>query len=698
MRPGDVGGSAGEARPRPVVHELVSCVAAPNLALSDADGQIRRSGVQGLFCADRRFVSRLLLRVDGAEPVARSVEPLDAASVLLTAVPRRLRDGTPDPTVVVERLRHVVGGGGFSETFTLRSMGRLAVTVRVELEIGCDFADLSAVNIGRTVADARAHEVRHGLHFAGADVAMTATTSPGPGDVDAARGLLGWTVDLPPGGCWSAEVSVEVSDDSSPPGFFGGGFLGGGRRDEPPWSSPCVEGDERLSALLTQSMLDLQGLLLADPLQPADMFLAAGSPWYLTLFGRDALWAARMLLPLGTDLALGTLRTLARRQGQGDDPQAQEQPGKILHEMRRAPLQVSADVRLPTVYYGSIDSTPLWILLLADARRWGVADDAVRELLPALEQALRWLIEDGDTDGDGFLEYIDSSGHGLANQGWKDSVDSIQWADGRLADPPIALCEVQAYAYEAAIAGAEVLDAFARPGGRALREWAARLRVRFRSAFWVSDADGAYPAVALDGAKQPVDSLTSNIAHLLGTGLLDRHEEALVARRLRSAVLASGFGLRTLSAGSARFNPLSYHGGSIWPHDTAIAISGLVRAGHPDTALALIDALLDAAPAFDYRLPELYGGDDRSRCPRPVPYPAACRPQAWSAASAVVMLSAVLGLQPGARVGTLQARALPGRVPRQMTVRGLRFAGQALSLRVDGNQIELVEGAPGVLA
>ena len=249
---------------------------------------------------------------------------------------------------------------------------------------------------------------------------------------------------------------------------------------------------------------------------------------------------------------------------------------------------------------------------------------------------MTWLTETADTDGDGFLDYLDAGGRGLANQGWKDSADAIRFSDGRIAEGSIALCEVQGYAYEAAISGATLLEAFGRPGADRLRGWAANLADRFRAAFWCGDGDSRYPALALDGSKRRVDSLTSNIGHLLGTGLLNAEEERLVAARMASGELDSGLGLRTMSAADAGYAPLSYHCGSVWPHDTAIVIGGLHRAGLGEYAAGLIEGLLRASVAFDQRVPELWSGEGR-----PVPYPAACRPQAWSAASAVVVAQAV---------------------------------------------------------
>ncbi|CAH0271963.1 hypothetical protein SRABI128_03417 [Microbacterium sp. Bi128] len=269
----------------------------------------------------------------------------------------------------------------------------------------------------------------------------------------------------------------------------------------------------------------------------------------------------------------------------------------------------------------------------------------MRALLPALRAALGWIRESGDSDGDGFLDYIDRLGTGLANQGWKDSGDSIQWRDGTLADGPIALCEVQGYAYEAALAGADLLDAFGDDRDAAdatfWRGWAADLRERFASAYWIETPEGRYPAVALDREKRPVDTLTSNIGHLLGTGILDAADEAHVAALLRGESMSSGYGIRTMSTGAAGYWPLSYHGGSVWVHDTAIAVHGMLRAGLTEDARAVVAELLDAAEGFAYRVPELHSGDPRAASSAPTPYPAACRPQAWSAAAAVVCLTAL---------------------------------------------------------
>jgi glycogen debranching enzyme len=298
-----------------------------------------------------------------------------------------------------------------------------------------------------------------------------------------------------------------------------------------------------------------------------------------------------------------------------------------------------------------------------------------------LEAALGWL---RDAAGDGFVRYVDNAGV-LSNQGWKDSFDSIQFSDGRLAEPPIALCEVQAYAFAAALEGAALLDAFGRPGGDAWRDWAAGLRDRFSKEFWVEDRVGRCPAIALDGDGRPVESVTSNIGHLLGTGFLDDAETAAVVRRLAAPDMDSGFGLRTMSSRSAGFNPLSYHGGSVWSHDTAITLRGLAAVGTADAAAvatSLASGLLAAAPAFEFRLPELYGGESAGGGRRPLAYPAACRPQAWSAGAALVVLTAILGLTPDVPAGRLRLRPLRPSPVSELAVRGLQVAGQPLDLRL----------------
>jgi glycogen debranching enzyme len=521
-------------------------------------------------------------------------------------------------------------------------------------------------------------------------IAVIATLSPGPYEVRVAapsRVLTSWDVTLPARGRWSVTLEVTATAPGGPPVAA------------PPtrelWQPPrLTAGDRRLPALVDRSVADLAGLLAADPDATDDHYLTAGAPWYLTLFGRDSIWAARMALPLGTDLAAGTLRTLARRQGTRTDPSTEQEPGKILHEVRIGAAG-------PDRYYGTVDATPLWISLLHDAWRWGLPVSEVEALAPNLEAALGWLrdsVEPADSGAGGFVRYADSSGR-LANQGWKDSGDSVQFRDGRLAEGPIALCEVQAYAFAAATEGAALLEALGRDG-RSWRGWAAALRDRFRDRFWVEDPAGRYPAIALDGAGVPVDSITSNIGHLLGSGLLDATETAQVVRRLAAPDMDCGFGLRTMSSRSAGFNTLSYHGGSVWAHDTAIALHGLVAVGTDparDAAASLIRGLLTAGAAFDFRLPELFGGESAGGGRLPLAYPAACRPQAWSAAAALVVLTAMLGLRPDVPGGRIVLRPLRPAPVGELTVHGLRIAGEPLDLGLtEGGEVEVLAAPAGL--
>ena len=352
-------------------------------------------------------------------------------------------------------------------------------------------------------------------------------TISAPGAAIATEGdgvSIDWPIRLEPGESVEVSCSIGLHDPS---------LVVRGVPRPPGWVVPRAGGDPRLQRWLDSALADLDALRLSLPDRPEEEFFGAGAPWFLTLFGRDSLWAARLALPVDRRIAASTLRVLARFQGERTDAESAQQPGKILHELRGEPLEMPGEgIVLPPVYYGTVDATALWVCLLADAWRSGMPQDEVRELLPALRRALDWLLHQGDSDGDGFVDYIDESGHGLANQGWKDSGDSIQWRSGELAVGPIALCEVQGYAYEAALAGAGLLDHFGEQGGDELREWAARLKARFAASYWVETPEGRYPAIALDAHKRPVDTLTSNIGHLLGTGILEPPEEAAVAALL----------------------------------------------------------------------------------------------------------------------------------------------------------------------
>jgi glycogen debranching enzyme len=679
---------------QPLLHDLVATVSAPTSALAPADGQIRGTGVQGGFHADARVLSQALLRLDGREPesIGHAVEGADRTRFVLVA--RWLGDRIGDPDVRIDRIRRVAAGR-IEEVIEIASSASVPVTTTVTVDLAVDLAAMETVRSGGE-AQPVAPALTGGVLTWQRDGLTVTATAPG---ATVAGGRFGWQVELPARERVVLSWALAVDDPKA--------VVRPSVRAQD-WSRPEVRADDhRLTRLVDRSLDDLHALRLGDG---DDTYLAAGVPWYLTLFGRDSLWAARMLLPLGTDLAAGTLRVLARRQGTKVDPASAEAPGKIMHELRRHELILhDGGLRLPAVYYGTIDATLLWISLLHDAWRWGLADDQVAGLLPSLAAALGWLDGYADPDGDGFVEYLDSTGHGLANQGWKDSGDAVRFRDGRLAEPPIALVEVQGYAYRAALDGAALLDAFGRPGGEKWRDYAAGLADRFRAKFWV---DGGYPALALDRDKRPVDSLTSNIGHLLDTGILNVDEEQAVAAALASEPMSGAYGLRTMSADSGGYSPLSYHCGSVWAHDTAIATAGLARAGFADAASTLIDGLLTAGEAFDYRLPELHSGDARAelsrlglpsgpsprsarspRLSRPMPYPAACKPQAWAAAAAISLLQATLGIYPDVPNGVVALRPLGA-----VSARGLRIAGSAVDVHAAADGTATISGLPAGLS
>ena len=631
------------SQPRqPFLHDLAILVAAPSQVFSADHGGIGHetgpTGVQGLWHADIRVLSGLALTLDGATPEHIATRSLpadeDGDGLVFSYLPREIADGrSADPSPVRLDVERRLAAGRLTETVTVTSWLDEPVTVRLQLALVPDVTGIFPVRRGGDLPPA-SPTGPDPLSW-GNDEVTARLSAPGAATASAEDQLnLSWDLVVPGRGRTTVAWSLTVIDQ---------GRVVGPARNRPMEAerlagelttratSPVRGTDSRLRPWLERSLADLNGLRMTAVDSPDDVFFAAGSPWYLTLFGRDSLWTARMLLPVDPAYAMGTLRVLAHRAGTTVDVGRAEAPGKILHELRRAGLALG-DIDLPPLYYGTIDATPLWVCTLHDAWRAGVPDAEVEALLPTLDGALRWVVEDGDADGDGLLEYLDHSGHGLANQGWKDSGDAVRFPDGTEATGPVALCEVQAYAYEAARHGADLLDAFGRRGAERYREWAAALQERFRGAYWCGTGPDRFPALALDGDKRPVDTLTSNIGHLLGTGLLDPDEERTVAGHLAGPELDSGLGLRTMSATAGGYAPLSYHCGSVWPHDTAIAILGLHRAGLGEHADGLVEGLLRASVAFAARLPELWSGEGE-----PVPYPTACRPQAWSAAAAVVV-------------------------------------------------------------
>ncbi|MGH8869616.1 MAG: amylo-alpha-1,6-glucosidase [Actinomycetes bacterium] len=614
----------------------------------------------GLYAEDTRHLSRWVLTLDGALPQPLSDQQGSAWARLLLAPPARRHHG---PAYTLRRDRHVAADG-LVEELTLTSHDREPLTVSLNLAVDTDYADLFEV---RGVADPRHRQVTRtadpgGLHLAyrressGVGFAVaTAVTSTEPTRADATG--LHWDVRLPPGGRWTTRVAVGTragAPTASEPvtscaaardreatelARFSAGVAG--RPDG--W-----EGWEGLARCWDQSLRDLAALRVHPPGRPDLDVPAAGLPWFCTLFGRDSLLTSWFALPYLPTLARDTLDGLAGLQGTVVDPAREEEPGKILHELRGGELPTCEDLPYGR-YYGTVDATPLFLCLL-DAYHRATEDDAlVRRLEEHARAAVTWMTDHGDADGDGYLTYAAHNDRGLANHCWKDSPTSVVHRDGTLARGPIAVAEAQGYAYDAYVRIARLArevwadEAFAA----ALHERASALRERFARDFWLPDL--GYPALALDGDKKPVDALASNVGHLLWSGILPDEQADAVAARLMRPDMFSGWGLRTLAAAETAYHPLEYHCGSVWPHDTAIAAAGLARYGHHDAARALATGLVEAATHLDHRLPEVFAGFDRDETGVPVGYPTACSPQAWAAATPLLLVTCLraAGTPPG---------------------------------------------------
>jgi len=633
---------------QPLLHDSVVVLRAPTQVWSAGGGDANSAGIHGIYHGDVRHIAKATLTYDGHAPEWISTSSHGASGVTFGGLLREVDNEGADPRVRIFRDR-VVSDGAVRETLSLVSSASVAVETTLRLRLVPDFAPMQEVKEGAGAGRPWHCEPRP-VAGGGEDLVVAGEhqsfvlTAPGADTVATRDAVtLEWRVRVEPHERIDVAWSVALNDSA---------LVVAGVSRPAVWNfnveTFAFHTDRRLARWLEVALGDLDAMRLTLADHREDEFFAAGAPWFFTLFGRDSIWAARLALPVGVHIAAGTLRALARLQGVKVDPESAEEPGKMLHELRASELLMPADgIVLPPVYYGTVDATALWVTLLAEAWQCGMPEDEVRDLLPALRGALDWLVNHGDSDGDGFIDYVDVTGHGLSNQGWKDSSDSIQWRTGELAEGPIALCEVQGYAYEAALAGAAVLERLGELGAPELRTWAASLKRRFASSYWVETPEGRYPAVALDAHKRPVDTLTSNIGHLLGTGILEPDEEAHVASLLLGPSMFSGFGVRTMSTGAAGYWPLSYHGGSVWAHDSAIIARGMARAGLVYQAAKVVEGLLAAADGFEYRVPELHSGDPASETRTPIPYPAACRPQAWSAAAAVTAAHVLLRRREG---------------------------------------------------
>ncbi|HXJ66754.1 MAG TPA: amylo-alpha-1,6-glucosidase [Actinomycetota bacterium] len=616
----------------------------------------------GLYHRDTRFLSLYEMSISDLRPlVLHSSVARNYAQDVELAYP--FRHMGPDGHVVKENLalsRHRVLGDTLMERIHVQNFGRTDRELRLELRFGADFLDIFEVR-GQVrerrgqpqPAHVSRHEVR--LGYRGLDGAGRSTTirfSPQPDELDAERAVF--ELATPAGG--EAEIVVEVQptvgEASSPrrPIREARERL---EQEYTNWRKRCTRfrtSNSQLSAFLDRAVLDLRMLLSED--DEGRPFIDAGVPWYSALFGRDSLITAYQCLMVNTDLSWATLDKLARFQGREEDPEREEEPGKILHELRVGEMAGTREIP-HTPYYGAIDSTPLWLMVLASAYAWTGDRASLERLWPNALACLEWIDRYGDRDGDGFVEYEKVAPLGLDNQGWKDSHDAVVFPDGTKAKGPIALVEVQGYVFNAKLRAADLArvmgdDALAER----LEKEAGDLKDRFNRAFWM-EKEGFY-ALALDGDKRQVPTITSNPGHALWSAIVDEDKAARVARKLLSPALSSGYGIRTLADRQRAYDPIGYHTGSVWPHDCALIAHGLKRYGFDHEAMRVIDQLSFAGAHFPLaRFPELFCGFSRDQVPEPVQYPVACRPQAWATGTPLLMMRSYGGITADAPNRTL---------------------------------------------
>jgi glycogen debranching enzyme len=635
--------------------------------LGDVTGQ-----TSGFFSHDTRFLSVLRLTLDGQVPLLLSsdkVEYFSAAFFMRNAPSDRL----PQDTLSVMRRRFV--GEGMQDNVVVQNQSDKPVSFDLGLEFGCDFADIFTV---------KAHDFALGdpmrapefpplacpsfdeennqfLIADGDSEARTQVILSREGDVNGSS--VSYAIELGPRERW--EICVDIV-----PSFDGqavaprvqerrfGEELVHIRDSLTAWQLRVPQlraGWDALGHAVSQSVADLAALRIRGSDSAGGGLLpAAGMPWFMTVFGRDTLITALQTLLLGTELARSALEALATLQATEDDPDLDAEPGKIVHEVRRGKAARTWFAR----YYGTVDATPLYLVLLSEVWRW--TDDAifVRNLKEPALRALEWIDRYGDRDGDGFVEYQKRSKRGLDNQSWKDSGDSQRFHDGRIAEPPIAPCEVQGYVYDAKRRLAEMARDVWRDRALAdrLDQEADELRQRFDEAFWV-DERGGYYALALDGEKRPVDSMCSNMGHLLWSGIVPPSRVDAVVDGLMGEAMWSGWGIRTMSERDVAYNPLSYHNGTVWPHDNSLIAWGLMRYARWAEAQRIVQRMLEAGDFFDHQLPEVFAGLPRSETPFPIAYPTAARPQAWAAGTPVLLLQVLLGLQPDRRRHVIESVA-----------------------------------------
>jgi glycogen debranching enzyme len=657
---------------------------------SSSQGDIEPGTAQGLVALDARLLSAFGLRLNGQVPEALAAEAIDPHRVTFV--------GRCGDTLVVERHRDV--GDGLRDDVIVRNVGPEPAYVEVEVVVGADFAPPSEVRRGSPLpgevevdASGASLVVAQRRGRLGVRVGLGAGDRTASAEADPDGGRLRAEAILPVGAGWRLAIEVETLVDGAAVephhrlGSEGGDTAASDRLARWRRGLPQVRTDHAgLASVVARCADDLGALRVFDPEIPERAVVAAGVPWSMALFGRDSLLTAWMALLVDPDLAIGVLETLARFQGLEVDPRTEEEPGRILHHLSFGGGPAT---------YGAVDTTPLFVMLLGEVRRWGLAPELVERLLPHADAALAWMDEYADRDGDGWIEYQRATDRGRRHQGWRDTEGGIRAADGRLGAPPIALAEVQALRYAALVARSH----FAREAGDPdeASTWRARadeLRARFKADFWLDDR--GFPALALDHDKRPLDALGSHLGWCLWAGILDAEQATSVAKHLTSPDLFTGWGVRTLAASTVGSSPLGYHHGAVWPHDTAIAAAGLMRYGFVDESLRLLGGLLDAAVAFDGRLPELFAGFDRADIPFPVAFPNACAPSAWAAASVLLGLRTVLRFDPWVPAGIVHvAPVLPPGVGR-IEIDDIPLLGGRISIAADGDAVDVRDVPPGI--
>jgi glycogen debranching enzyme len=663
--------------------ELVQILEGNTFVVSDDRGDINASLTDptGLFSFDTRFLSQWVLTVNGQRLNALSTDDLQYFQSRFFLVPG---SGTVyvDSKLSVIRQREVADG--FREELRVLNHENRPVDLDIRIDAASDFADLFEVKDAIKKKGQYQRRVVDGslvLDYRRETYAReTWISSTSPAAIDE-KGLS-FKVTVPPHGEWKTDLDVVASIGpleglAEAPTVIRGQHTV--RRDMArglqKWlrHAPRLECDwEPLDLIYRRCLTDLAALRFSTLTMPDRALPAAGLPWFMTIFGRDSIFTSLQALPFTSELAATTLMALAERQGTRIDDFRDEDPGRILHEMRYGEM-TAFEERPHSPYYGSADATPLFVVLLDEYERWTGDTKLVRDLEHAARAALNWIDEYADLQGNGYVSYQRRNAQtGLENQCWKDSWDSISYRNGDLPGFPRATCELQGYAYDAKVRAARLArlvwhdPAFADR----LEKEAADLKRRFNRDFWVED--GEYFAVALDTDGRQVDSLTSNNGHLLWSGIVDKSKARAIARHLMSPRLFSGWGVRTLAEGEARYNPIGYHVGTVWPFDNSFIAWGLRRYGFKDEAAAVFAGIIEAAEVFEGRLPEAFGGYPRSSTRYPVRYPTACSPQAWSTGAPLLLLRAALGLEPRGdnlvvdpalpkRIGHLELLDLPGR-------------------------------------